>query len=135
MSRWTRSPILCLEGSALELHPEFGSDLWFVVDRSEPGTGLRGPLPLREAKRAAERIQAEIDKADSGQVTFAYRLREARRQAGLTQAEVAARAGLEPAAVSHYETGEREPSLANLELLIGALGCDAGELVKQRRRP
>jgi transcriptional regulator with XRE-family HTH domain len=40
---------------------------------------------------------------------------------GLTQAELGARAGIAPAAVSHFETGQRTPSLDSLVKLADAL--------------
>ena len=52
---------------------------------------------------------------------FSARLRMAREVRAMTQAEVAAATGLQPAAISHFETGERRPSLANLCRLADAL--------------
>jgi predicted nucleotidyltransferase/DNA-binding XRE family transcriptional regulator len=49
-------------------------------------------------------------------------LREARRKAGLTQSQLAARAGVAQSVVSAYETGTREPSLATLQRLVSATG-------------
>lgn len=49
-------------------------------------------------------------------------LREARRQAGLTQAQLAARASVTQSVVSAYEAGRREPSLRTLIKLVGATG-------------
>lgn len=52
---------------------------------------------------------------------FPDRLRCAREYRGLTQAELAQRAGLQPSAVSHFETGARKPSFDNLRLLADTL--------------
>lgn len=49
-------------------------------------------------------------------------LRQARGAAGLTQREVAGRAGVQQSVVSAYESGGREPSLATLASLIEACG-------------
>ena len=49
-------------------------------------------------------------------------LRQARNAAGLTQREVAARAGVQQSVVSAYECGGREPSLATLSSLVEACG-------------
>ena len=49
-------------------------------------------------------------------------LRRARHQAGLTQREAAARAGVQQSVVSAYESGAREPSLATLASLVEACG-------------
>lgn len=49
-------------------------------------------------------------------------VREARRRAGLTQTQLAARAGITQSVVSAYESGRREPSLPALLRLIAATG-------------
>lgn len=55
-------------------------------------------------------------------VTAGAVLRQARRAAGLTQREVATRAGVQQSVVSAYESGGREPSLATLSSLVEACG-------------
>jgi len=52
---------------------------------------------------------------------FCQRLRAAREYRGLTQGELAQRTGLQPSAVSHFETGVRKPSFDNLRLLADKL--------------
>ena len=54
-------------------------------------------------------------------ITLPIRLTNARARCGMTQAELAKSTGLHPAAVSHYETGGREPALYNLVRLAKAL--------------
>lgn len=49
-------------------------------------------------------------------------LRLARSVAGLTQREVATRAGVQQSVVSAYESGGREPSLSTLSALVEACG-------------
>lgn len=49
----------------------------------------------------------------------------ARHRAGLTQAEVAARAGTSQPAVSAYESGRRSPSVSTLQRLLSACGSRA----------
>ena len=51
-------------------------------------------------------------------------LREARREAGLTQRQVAARAGLRQPVVAAYESGRREPTVPMLRKLLRATGHD-----------
>jgi transcriptional regulator with XRE-family HTH domain len=65
--------------------------------------------------------------------SFAVRLWHARNAVPLTQAEVAAIAGLQQSAIAHYEAGRREPSLANIRRLAWALGCGADYLLATRR--
>ena len=66
-------------------------------------------------------------------------LRQARQAAGLTQREVAARAGVQQSVVSAYESGGREPSLATLSSLVEACGVSLevhlGEGLPTEARP
>lgn len=52
---------------------------------------------------------------------FSDRLRKAREYRGLNQGELAELTGLQPSAVSHFETGVRKPSFDNLRLLADKL--------------
>lgn len=52
-----------------------------------------------------------------------------REQKGLTQAELGRRAGIAAASVSHFETGQRTPSLESLFKLSGALAVSLDVLV------
>jgi uncharacterized protein len=59
-------------------------------------------------------------------------VRELRQNAGLTQAEFAARALLSQSAVSDYERGRKEPGVATLVRLAAAVGRDVAiEFVSQ----
>jgi transcriptional regulator with XRE-family HTH domain len=51
-------------------------------------------------------------------------VREARARAGLTQAELAARAGTSQAAVARYERADVLPSLETLDRLVRACGLE-----------
>src|SRR5262245_38502077 len=62
-----------------------------------------------------------MPKSSPSSEIFRKRLLEAREMRGLTQAELAKKAGLAPAAISHFETGARKPSFDNLRRLAGAL--------------
>lgn len=59
-------------------------------------------------------------------------LREARTGAGLSQVELAARAGVTQSVISAYESGHRQPALPTLAALIEAAGY---ELAISIRRP
>src|SRR5262249_5961645 len=52
---------------------------------------------------------------------FPERLRAAREKRGLSQGDLATRAGLQASAISHFETGTRKPSFDNLRRLADAL--------------
>lgn len=62
-------------------------------------------------------------------MTVAQRLVMAREQRGMTQADVARITMLQPAAISHFECGRREPSCANLRRLCIALQVSADWLL------
>lgn len=51
-------------------------------------------------------------------------IREARERSGLSQAELARRAGVAQPVISAYETGRREPGLSMLDKLVRASGHD-----------
>jgi len=60
-------------------------------------------------------------------------LRQARRRAGLTQVELAARAGVTQSVISAYESGQRQPSIPGLARLIEA--ADFELTLALRRHP
>jgi transcriptional regulator with XRE-family HTH domain len=51
-------------------------------------------------------------------------IRDARLRAGLTQAELAARAGTAQSAIAAYEGGQRQPTLPTLYRVLAAAGFD-----------
>ena len=57
------------------------------------------------------------------ELKFVAALAAERERLGLTQAEVAARAGMQQTAVARYEKAGRTPSLLTLWRLAGALNC------------
>lgn len=77
-------------------------------------------------------------------------LREARQRSGLSQVELARRAGVTQSVISAYESGRRQPALPTLAHLIeatglhlhvsleksprGSLSGPRGQIVRQRRR-
>jgi transcriptional regulator with XRE-family HTH domain len=58
---------------------------------------------------------------------FARRLRQLRDAAGLTQTQLAEKAGLHRQGIAKLETGEREPAWATVQALAGALGVGCSE--------
>jgi transcriptional regulator with XRE-family HTH domain len=59
------------------------------------------------------------------------RIRAARQAAGLTQVEVAARLNVQQATVSHWETGRKSPTTANLVRLAFLLGVNVDTLIDE----
>jgi len=60
---------------------------------------------------------------------FAERLRAARESRKMSQSDLAREADLQPSAVSHFETGRRSPSFANLKALADALKVTTDYLI------
>jgi transcriptional regulator with XRE-family HTH domain len=60
---------------------------------------------------------------------FAERLRTARESRKMSQSDLAKETGLMPSAVSHFETGRRSPSFANLKALSDALKVTTDYLI------
>jgi transcriptional regulator with XRE-family HTH domain len=61
-------------------------------------------------------------------------IRDARQVAGITQVELAARAGTAQPAVAAYESGGKTPNLATLERLLDACEHDVEVLARPRMR-
>ena len=57
------------------------------------------------------------------------KLKQKRREKGLTQEQLVKMIGTTHQSISNYETGEQFPRRANLEKLAKALDCSIGELV------
>lgn len=62
---------------------------------------------------------------------FGKMLRQARLSRGLSQSELARMCGLKPSAISHFETGRREPCLSNFRLLKEKLQVTADSLLEE----
>ncbi|TVQ79774.1 MAG: XRE family transcriptional regulator [Phycisphaeraceae bacterium] len=60
---------------------------------------------------------------------FAERLKASRDARGQSQSDLAARAGFQASAISHFETGRRTPSFDNLRRLANALNVTTDYLL------
>ena len=60
------------------------------------------------------------------EANWPHLLHDARRQLGLTQADLAARTGISVDTIRAYETGRRHPSRARLDNILSALQVDRG---------
>ena len=84
-----------------------------------------------------------MGKASARPPDLPERLRRARKERGLSQGRLAQRLGIQPAAVSHFETGHRKPSFDTLRRLADALdvttdyllGCVAEPNARKGRTP
>lgn len=61
---------------------------------------------------------------------FARRLREARREASLTQARLAQLSGLDRTYISHLERGRANPSLVKMSQLARIVGKSVADLLR-----
>jgi transcriptional regulator with XRE-family HTH domain len=66
---------------------------------------------------------------------FAQRIRERARELGLSDAEVARRAGLSERRYGYYATGEREPNLATLIRICEVLAASPNDLLLSEGEP
>ena len=62
-------------------------------------------------------------------MTTGERIKEARKQAGLTQQELADKLEISSVAVSRWERGERNPKLETLKKIAAAIDAPVGELL------
>ncbi len=62
-------------------------------------------------------------------VGFGARLRQAREARGINQTELAAKTGLQPSAIGHFEKERRKPSFANIRALAKALDVTSDYLL------
>jgi uncharacterized protein len=63
-------------------------------------------------------------------VSFAENLRRLRKEAGITQEELGARAGIQMADISRYEAGGRDPRVTTVARLAAALNVPVVELLR-----
>ena len=76
-----------------------------------------------------------MNKEKASSDLFPDRLRAARKLRALAQAELAAKAGLPPTSISHFEAGSRKPSFDNLRRLAQALDVTADYLMGRADEP
>lgn len=75
-----------------------------------------------------------MSKSSTPSSEFKDRLRKAREEKGLSQAQLAEKTGLQPSAISHFEAGRRAPSFDNLRSLADALGITTDHLIGREQR-
>jgi transcriptional regulator with XRE-family HTH domain len=67
--------------------------------------------------------------------SFGERLRRIREEKRMNQTDLAAKTGLQPSAVSHFESGRRSPSFDNLKRLADALAVTIDFLLGRETAP
>ena len=76
-------------------------------------------------------MKARIPAPQTARIRLATNLRAARAKLGISQEELADRAGINRTFVGSVERRERNISLDNIERLAVALGMDVAELLKK----
>ncbi len=76
-------------------------------------------------------MKARIPAPQNARIRLAANLRAARAKLGISQEELADRAGINRTFVGSVERRERNISLDNIERLAVALGMDVAELLKK----
>jgi transcriptional regulator with XRE-family HTH domain len=66
-------------------------------------------------------------------VSFAENLRSRRKELGLSQEQLGARADIQMADISRYESGSRDPRVTTVARLAAALEVSIGELLEGAR--
>ena len=101
----------------------------------EATPAARGRPRKADSKRTGS-LAANTDEAPSPlQILFGENLRTARLIAGLSQAELAARAGLMQQYLSKVETGHKNVTLRTIAVLAKAVGRDVSVLLRHPRKP
>jgi DNA-binding XRE family transcriptional regulator len=74
---------------------------------------------------------ASVSKGSSSRArTFGQTLRDTRRQARVSQDDLAQRSGVDRSAISNYERGRREPNLRTIVKLARALDVEPASLLR-----
>lgn len=74
-------------------------------------------------------VRSVVSIKTESELEFGDRLLAAREARELNQTELAKLAGLQPAAIGHFEHNRRKPSFANIRALAKALGVTADYLL------
>jgi len=80
-------------------------------------------------------VPAKPGKAKPSHKALGQAVAQSRQQAGLTQAQLAEKAGLHATYLSGVENGSRNPTWTVLSQLSQALGLKLSELVKRAEEP
>jgi len=67
--------------------------------------------------------------------SFGERLRKTREDKGLSQSELAQKAGFQPSAIAHFESNRRSPSFDNLRRLADSLAVTIDFLLGRETEP
>ena len=80
---------------------------------------------MNKIPRSRKKVKKEDADMDLG-----ANIKKARKQAGLTQAELAKRMEIQQRDISRWESNDRSPSVASFGKLCKAMGASADELLE-----
>jgi transcriptional regulator with XRE-family HTH domain len=92
-------------------------------------------MPKRAPLFRLHRLYDIVYSLSSMSEIFSERLRNARQMRELSQSDLAEKTGLQPSAISHFETGRRAPSFDNLKVLSDALQVTTDYLLGRVDQP
>jgi transcriptional regulator with XRE-family HTH domain len=95
-----------------------------VLHALAAGLGVEAGALVRRAERAGD-LDAHV-----AIVAFGQRLRELRTERGVSQEDIAYRAGVHPTAIGRLEAGRRDPRLTTILRLARGLGVKSEALTK-----
>ena len=107
---------------------DFAEDVVYCVTKLSMA-GPRSGRPNQRRKRHVKSYEIVMSQSRDSSKIFSERLRIARERAGLSQSDLAEKAGFQASAISHFETGRRSPSFENLRRLSDALGVTTDYLI------
>jgi len=105
-----------------------------IVIGTEEGGTIEVPWDFARAYCDPQFQEREREQARQGQAQLGERIRQLRRQAGLTQKELAERSGIGRVTLSRLESGDHSPRYRTLVALAEALGVSVTDLLVDRTR-
>lgn len=124
---------ICPSGEGRSLRQMSASKRRRVPDQSAPDQTAPDHLASGVSRgRAGDRLDRDPDAA---RVAFGLRLRQARKERGLSQDELARRTELHPTAIGRFERGAREPRLTTILRLARGLEVPPSALMEDPSWP
>lgn len=105
-----------------------------IIIGTEEGRTIEVPWDFARGYCDPQFQEREREQARQGQAQLGERIRKLRKQAGLTQKELAERSGIGRVTLSRLERGDHSPRYGTLVALAEALGVSVTDLLVDRTR-
>ncbi len=103
------------------------------LERGEYNPQLHELFALADALgTTATTLMVEVERQEDASVPFGQRLREVRRERGISQDQLALRTGIHPTAIGRLERGAREPRLSTILRVARGLDVQPGMLLDEQ---